>query len=89
MADEGADLLVFGEEDLDIYVYNPANSRYEVQDRGSRDIIAAYPFLRCVDGEGALDRAPPDLRAKFPPRPKGEHLYQPPLVLTRSPGPAN
>src|SRR5215467_2446765 len=29
MADEGADLLVFGEGNIDIYVYNPANSRFE------------------------------------------------------------
>ncbi|HWX41127.1 MAG TPA: YrhA family protein [Blastocatellia bacterium] len=74
MDDDGADLLVFGEGDIDIYIYNPANSRYEVQDRGSRDIVAAYPSFDELMEKALWTGLPPDLRAKFPPRPKGERL---------------
>jgi hypothetical protein len=75
MADEGADLLVFGEWDMDIYVYNPANAAaYEVQDRGSRDIVATYRTFDELMEKALWTGLPPDLRAKFPPKPKGEHL---------------
>jgi hypothetical protein len=68
------DFLVFGESSLDIYIYNPAKSRYEVQDRGAGDVVAVYSSFDELMEKALWTGLTPDLRAKFPPRPKGEHL---------------
>jgi hypothetical protein len=74
MNDDNEHLLVFGDSDLDIYVYDPAAKEYRVQDRGSRDIVAAYPSFDELMEKALWTGLTPDLRAKFPPRPMGERL---------------
>jgi hypothetical protein len=75
MDDDSADLLVFGDSSLDIYVYDLVKKAYRVQDRGASDMVeAVYGSFDELMTHALWTGLPPDLRAKFPPRPKGERL---------------
>jgi hypothetical protein len=75
MSDDYERLLVFGDSDLDIYVYDLVDKEYRVQDRGASDMVeAVYGSFDELMTHALWTSLTPDLRAKFPPRPKGEHL---------------
>jgi hypothetical protein len=75
MTEDYEHLLVFADSDLDMYVWDPVEREYRVQDRGASDMVeAVYRSFDELMTHALWTSLPPDLKAKFPNRLKGQHL---------------